>query len=151
MQSRAWVACARYARGARSAPLTTPVGVLLETTLQEHGGRCALSYIRERAARARAFGCHCSRVRLSLYLRRLSVSLSASSPSLSASSLSTSLSASSLRLSLRLLSLSLCVSLFVFSLYVAFSLRLLRQNISSRPPSLLPSLRSPQLVAASAS
>ena len=45
---RAWVARASYAGGARCAPppLTTPVGVLLENTLHEHGGRCALSYIR---------------------------------------------------------------------------------------------------------
>ena len=57
--------------------------------------------------------------------------------------LSASLSATSLCVSLCVFSLSLYVS----SLYVAFSLRLIWQNTSSRPPS----LRSPQLVSASAS
>ena len=61
MQSRAWAARVSGTRGARCAPLTAPVGVLVEIALhlQDHDGRCAL-YIKERAARARALGCHCS-------------------------------------------------------------------------------------------
>ena len=106
MQQRACVARAPGARVARCALLTTLVGVLWETALQvhRHGVRCALPIIRESAARAPAFGFHCSCVcaqlspSLRLFLCRISLSFSAGSQRLF------------LRLSLHL-SLSLCGSL----------------------------------------
>ena len=54
-QSRVWVARVSGARGARCAPFTAPVGVLVEITLQvqHHGSRCALLYS------ARACRCSC--------------------------------------------------------------------------------------------
>ena len=70
MQQRSFVARAHGARGARSALPTTLDGVFWETVLQvhRHGVRRALSFIRERAARAPAFGFNCSCAQLSLRL-----------------------------------------------------------------------------------
>ena len=48
--------------GARGRPLTAPVGVLVENHSPRATPRQPLRsfYLAERAARARAFGCHCS-------------------------------------------------------------------------------------------
>ena len=73
MQSRAWAARVSGARGARCAPLTAPVGVLVEIALhvQHHQGRCALSLYR----RARRTS---SNFRLSLLVFSLSLCVSLS-------------------------------------------------------------------------
>ena len=66
MQLLAWASRVSGARGARRAPVTALVRVLVKIALhlQHHEGRCALSLyiytVGERAARARALGCHCS-------------------------------------------------------------------------------------------
>ena len=107
MQSRAYVARVSGAGGARCAPLSAPVGVLVEINLHVQRNRCALSYNSERATRAPAFGFHCSCAQLSLslsaslFLCRLSASLSASLSPWTSLSASLSLDLSlSLRLSL---------------------------------------------------
>ena len=104
MQSRAYVARVSGAWGARCAPLSAPVGVLVEINLHVQRNRCALSYNSERATRAPAFWlsllvCGTLSFFLRLFLCRLFLSLSAGYQRLS------------LRLSLCTFSLSLCVSL----------------------------------------
>ena len=114
-----------------SCLLRRPLACSWRLLSKQHDGRYALPYIRERPARARAFGCHCSCARLSLSAHSpglLSLSLSVQLLrllSLCGSSISLSLSAARLSLGVFLcVSLSLCRSSFSRRLPLRLSLSL---------------------------